>query len=841
MRKVQKRQIEELLDLLEQAHDELKRFVENKELGNAMELLGQCQESAVRIGELIEVEEGEDAPTIVKLENYCEVLYKIYEELSSDSITAAVKLYKPLRKALIQVVNSVRNEIKVRLEVVFLPYKASMWDSLESVWRAADEDEDCDAYVIPIPYYDRNPDGSFCREHYEGGLYPADVPVTRYDSYDFEQRRPDVIYIHNAYDDWNLVTSIHPDFYAVNLRKYTKQLVYIPYFVLGEAEPDDEAAVEGIKHFCFMPGIIYADKVIVQSENMKKIYVNEYLKEAKEHGLQGMYVDKAYLDQKFLGLGSPKYDKVLATQKEDLDVPVEWLKVIEKSDGSWKKIILYNTGITALLTHDEKWVDKIEDVLKVFKEKQDEIALLWRPHPLIENTMITMRPQVMTRYLEIKKRYLEEGWGIYDDTADLNKSVALSDAYYGDRSSVVHLYRKVGKKVLIQNCTVRSYGINSIALTEAVAEADGYYWYVPLWKNALFRMNKETLETEWLCSFQDEKIELELYANICVHGEELIFVPCKAKKIAIYNRLHKDMTMIDFLEESYQTKDIYSSDWFMQFVVMGGKIYFIPCMYHSLLCMDLETKEISKIRITEDSPDGEIRQISSTAAAVWEQRFYFVSEDERLLYVFDTRTQCLQKLHLRGKRYSGVFCIAGQLWLIPCNGSETLDIYDLESETIVDKLQFPEKVCQYSAGIKGRSFTKGVVKDRKIYLLANLEVTSVVIDIETRKIMEWHLPAVESTNGNCLNWIGLFKSEDRLYAINGLTGEWAVEEDSQDIWTYWKQKVVCTNIGDFQEDYAVEDYGNMFGSRVEDLVEIDSGYQAAPNNNMGREIYLATR
>ena len=38
--------------------------------------------------------------------------------------------------------------MKVRKEVVFLPYKASMWDSLESVWKAAEEDPDCVAYVF---------------------------------------------------------------------------------------------------------------------------------------------------------------------------------------------------------------------------------------------------------------------------------------------------------------------------------------------------------------------------------------------------------------------------------------------------------------------------------------------------------------------------------------------------------------------------------------------------------------------------------------------------------------------------------------------------------------------
>ena len=230
--------------------------------------------------------------------------------------------------------------------------------------------------------------------------------------------------------------------------------MYIPYFVLGEVEPDNEQAVESIKHFCFMPGIVNADKVIVQSEDMKRIYISEFLKAAKEHGLQGKHLDRSYLEQKFLGLGSPKYDKVCATKKEDLTVPQEWLKVIEKSDGSWKKIILYNTGIAALLANDQKWVDKIENTLGIFRENQDEIALLWRPHPLIESTMRSMRPEILQKYTMLKEQYLAEGWGIYDETADVDRAVVISDAYYGDGSSVVQLYQQTGKPIMIQNVEI---------------------------------------------------------------------------------------------------------------------------------------------------------------------------------------------------------------------------------------------------------------------------------------------------------------------------------------------------------------------------------------------------
>ena len=454
MRKAQKQQAEELVRQMEEAQDQIKKFIEQGSIPSAMELLEECQNGGITLGTLVENVEGEGHPTVLLLEEYCEMVYQIHEELIQNKDVNTNKIYKLLRQKLIKAANSLKNDIIVKKEAVFLPYKASMWDSLESVWKAADEDAYCDVYVIPIPYYDKNPDGSFCEMHYEADQYPDYVPVTKYDEFDLAKHRPDMIYIHNGYDNWNLVTCVHPDFFSGNLKKYTEKLIYIPYFVLDEIDPGNEQVVESIKHFCFIPGIINADQVIVQSENMKKIYISEYLKAAKEHGLQGKHLDREYLEKKFLGLGSPKYDRILSIKKKDLDIPRKWMKVIEKPDGSWKKIILYNTGIAALLAFDEKWVDKIENVLKTFKENRDEVALLWRPHPLIESTMKSMRPNVLQKYEMLKEMYLAEGWGIYDETADVDRAVLLSDAYYGDSSSVVQLYKQTGKPIMIQNVEI---------------------------------------------------------------------------------------------------------------------------------------------------------------------------------------------------------------------------------------------------------------------------------------------------------------------------------------------------------------------------------------------------
>lgn len=416
------------------------------------EMLIQCQEAAMEIGTILETAGEQYSALVSLLEGYCENIYQMSISLADEN--ACRRISKKLRKQLVDLQNRIRYEVPDdRREVVFLPYKASMWDSLESVWKAADADENTDAYVIPIPYFDRNPDGSFKEEHYEGDLYPEYVPVTDYNAYDFETRRPDIIFIHNPYDNRNYVTSVHPFFYSENLKNFTDKLVYIPYFVLAEIDPKDKKAVEGTAHFCTVPAVFNADKVIVQSEDMRQVYI-DVLTEFMERN-SGKDT-RAYWENKILGLGSPKFDKVLDTKKEDVAVPEGWQKIIEKEDGSRKKVIFYNTSVTALLRYGEKMLDKIEDVFRVFCENREDVALLWRPHPLFRATVASMRAELGERYDRIVEEYRTQSWGIYDDTADVNRAIALSDAYYGDHSSIVQMYEKTGKPVMLQNPEVRT-------------------------------------------------------------------------------------------------------------------------------------------------------------------------------------------------------------------------------------------------------------------------------------------------------------------------------------------------------------------------------------------------
>ena len=403
--------------------------------------LSQCQEAAISIGNSIESRFSDKEDIIHLLENYCEELYQLSINIADSYLR--IKQCKKINKTLLNVLNDIKHNLpEDKKEIVFFPYQASMWDSFESLWKKLIADVNCDVYVVPIPYFDKNEDGSFGTMHYEGDKYPNDVPIVSYEDYDVVNRHPDVIYIHNPYDNFNKVTSVHPSFYAKELRKHTDKLVYIPYFVAINGKVD--------RNFCTTPGVFYAHEVIVQAENTKEIYIEELRKYEQDNNLVGVFGD---LDKKIIVGGSPKFDKVREAKLEDFVIPEEWNKVLYKEDGTRRKVILYNTTIASMLVDTPKMLDKMEDVFRIFQCNPD-MVLLWRPHPTLKSTIKSMRKDCYDRYVSLEDKFIKEKIGIYDTTPDMYLSITISDAYYGDWSSLVELYRQTGKPIMIQNTAV---------------------------------------------------------------------------------------------------------------------------------------------------------------------------------------------------------------------------------------------------------------------------------------------------------------------------------------------------------------------------------------------------
>lgn len=603
MNKNDKNKINHAISLLEHAIGSLTSVLLSGFHESGISLLTNMQQITIEIGNIIEEKERGCTAVIKKLEALCEIYYQC--SLLIGNKKDIEKQCACMHKYILQVKEDIRN-VPVKTEILFLPYQVSMWDSLESIWKAAKEDQQTDCYVVPIPVYDVMPDNSLGELHYEGALYPEDVPVTSYLEYDIEKRHPDVIFFHNPYDDMNTVTRVPEPYYSRNLKKYTNLLVYIPYFVTGRGGP--------AAHQCYTPGILFSDHVVVQSgiiyERICRIYTNFI----KQNGWEQI-LKKA--EDKFLPLGSPKFDKLLQTKCDLADLPKQWKTAIQKADGSRKKIILYNLSISSLLENNEKMLKKMNDVLGQFKRVQDEVVLLWRPHPLLKKTIATMRPRLREAYENIIRQYQEEGWGIFDETPDSNLAMMLSDAYYGDYSSLLISYQMLNKPILLQNvdshCFLSDDSKMQLWFFWQPVMVDGELWFTSWDMNGLYHVSLldrqmfkagvqtmleidsgikseadfgATLETR----FQNESdLQVALYSDIIQYGDLLIFPPFRAKSIAIYHMKTKKMYFYALPEQiakiargKYQTGFVYG-----HFVYLVGAFSDIE-----MIRLDLDTKKV---------------------------------------------------------------------------------------------------------------------------------------------------------------------------------------------------------------------------------------------------------
>lgn len=416
MRKFVKQNLLNLTNTLSEAHKSISLFISNKDNENACSLLADCQNCTESIYDTIEESEGASAPTLSLLSEYHEALYILYQHISSK-ITNTIPDTSLIDNLLTQINKSVSEEIPVIFEIVFLPYNASMWDSFDSIYDAAIEDPRCNVKVIPIPYYDKNPDGSFATFHYEGDLYPKHIEITDYNEYDLEQNRPDVIYIHNPYDAANTVTSVDPAYYSKVLKKYTDMLVYIPYHISGIAN-NYESVINNI-----VPAFFYVDKIIVQSKSMY-----EYLKYG---GISS---------NRLLALGNPKIDYII-NKLETTEIPESWDFI-----SYHKKILLVNTTVSRAIASTD-WIDDMYNLISITKDRN--IHIVWRPHPLLNATIKRYHPEALEKYEMLLNTINNTDYFSTDLTTSVFPSIKCSDALVSDQSSIVFQFIPTSKPVLM--------------------------------------------------------------------------------------------------------------------------------------------------------------------------------------------------------------------------------------------------------------------------------------------------------------------------------------------------------------------------------------------------------
>ena len=436
---------EYLADSVEIIHE----ILLNKDSGLSYEdiitYLSELQNNIVSFGTLTESIKGEDCNTVKLLEQYLEVIYKVakyvqkFDEGISYEASAESKYAEcdeGVKDTFASISEAIDSEIVNRRSVLFLPVKAKHFSSMRMAYEMEAATPDTDVYVMPLPYYYKEYDGSFKDEmHIDTEEFiKANIPVTDYSRFDLSLLCPEKIYINSAYDEYNMAVSVDTRFYARNVKKYTEKLIYIPYFKLMEFDRANYPCWYNMQYYCTVPGVVMADKVYVQSENTRKVYIDKLNEWAGDEKYTDIWEQKIDV-----------YDDGFEEHSED-----------ELRDASSKKTIVWFVSAGSLAEFGDRYIEKAYRNLDVFALSKDKLKVLLISEPFLDEMIKTYSDELYKKWTGFIDEFNKSGVGeVVSQVEDQSVEALLkANAYYGDPSYICKDFILMKKPVMLQNVEV---------------------------------------------------------------------------------------------------------------------------------------------------------------------------------------------------------------------------------------------------------------------------------------------------------------------------------------------------------------------------------------------------
>lgn len=407
--------------LLQDGLEELQRIQmnlsETQDTDKVMRFICDAQQLAMDMGNLIEMVKGEGTEAVVALEEYCEAAYCLSQGIGTKGV---LDLLNALKKRLQTVLTEINSLLDVKTVVFFLAYPEG-WRAFESFYQEAKGKTQTDVLVVPIPYYLKDYDGSPKEICYQGDEIAKYVEITDYRQITPEFLQllyPEEIYIQDSYDEWNPVVSIADTYHAKKLRSYTDNLIYVQPYELEDFNRDSDRQWHNMRYYVCMPGVVYADKVFVQSEQIRIVFLDK-LTEFMGQDCMPLINSKLYIN---------------TWTEDEKSVPSN------EAGTHTKKRLLYGIGLGTYWENEKNAQDKLMDNIRIFAENDDEIETTVFVYPELDNEK--EKESLLKQFEKIR---IQNG----------PVSIEEYDAFYGDIMPAMTQFIEKRKPVMIQNWSVK--------------------------------------------------------------------------------------------------------------------------------------------------------------------------------------------------------------------------------------------------------------------------------------------------------------------------------------------------------------------------------------------------
>lgn len=264
----------------------------------------------------------------------------------------------------------------------------------------------------------------------------------------------------------------------------------------------------------------------------------------------------------------------------------------------------------------------------------------------------------------------DHGMFIFDDTADLHRAIAMSDAYYGDRSSVMELYKASGKPLMFQRVEMAaSSSQEPMICPEIIFENEEYLWlcetaFASLY---LYSKTKKRIEKTFFFDKSQEKQGYLFHRGVEVNNK-IYFSPFASKQIGVFDQESKRFSFIPF-------DDSFTGLAFISAFVYGDNVYFTPRNYPGFMKLNTLTLEVSFINDwVEQILDGlELSNgfLCSLGIQISKDEFAVTTARTNALITYNMKTN-ESRVYNIGKnewRYKNLCFDGKDFWLLPRRNS----------------------------------------------------------------------------------------------------------------------------------------------------------------------------
>ncbi|MCR5609480.1 MAG: LicD family protein [Lachnospiraceae bacterium] len=398
--------------------------------GGTLDELTQCvtdsEQLAADYGTLVEQVKGEKSISAINvvagLQEYCDVLWEEYQKICNGEVITNLNVVKATLEKLNVIV---KEYIFDRKEILILSIGRREWKYLSRIYEKEKSNKDTDICVISLPLMRKdmfgNIDTGDCS--YETEFF-NDIEFADWKIYDISIHCPDVVYIQNPYDGENPCLSVPPMYYAESIRNYTKKIIYVSPFKTDEFTKEDANDQYNLKHYVTAPGIVYADEVIVQSDNIKEQYVNALVK--------------------FAGKNTKEYweNKIKACEE---------LYNVKKVCNN--KRLLYCIGVNELSENNNILMNSVKERIDIFENISKNIDMTLAIYPSDRKIWEEVNYKLSKDFFElIDKMISDNRYQIISiNPAEADNIAEQYDAYYGSPSPLVPAFVIQKKPVMISN------------------------------------------------------------------------------------------------------------------------------------------------------------------------------------------------------------------------------------------------------------------------------------------------------------------------------------------------------------------------------------------------------